>query len=288
MSIKSRPATPADVPAIVAFTTGTFVWGDYVPDEIANWIETPESVVMVATDGADLPIAMGRCRMLSPTEGWLHAARVHPDHRGKGIAGEMAVILTDWAREQGALVTRLMIEDTNESSRRHIAKTGFRRTTTVHRASADLQDRPTPTGNGRVTTPTSLRARPGRRSEAGFVVSSWLSGDTGRAIRGLVGDGWAFHRLTETVIRDTAHGSMLWDIGGATALTREVGGQFDVDLLDTTESEAADVIRTLMDLAIDHGSDRFGMWLADLPWLIDAANRNECDTFSNGIYAMTM
>jgi len=40
-------------------------------------------------------------------------ARVRPDHRRKGIGTAVSTALWDWAREQGAVVVRLAIDETN-------------------------------------------------------------------------------------------------------------------------------------------------------------------------------
>lgn len=288
--VRAREATHGDIDAIVAFTTGTFEWGDYVPDMIREWIEADDGVVMVATDDDDAPIAMGRCTLLSPREAWLHAARVHPDHRGKGIAGEMAKIFTGWARDSGAIVARLMIEESNEPSIRHISKTGFRKTTVVHRGQRPLGggENPVSTGNGGRRRPSPLTARPGRRTESEMVVSSWSASEPGRLLRGLVADGWTFHRLNKADIESKDRGTNLWDIGGATALTRHVDDSFTVDLLDTTESDAVDVVHALLDVAVNQEAKSFAAWTADLPWLVTALVENGCETFPNGIYAIEL
>ncbi|MDK1097455.1 MAG: GNAT family N-acetyltransferase, partial [Actinomycetota bacterium] len=122
--MKIRQATHADIPEIVSFTTDTFEWGDYVPDMIAEWIDDPSGVVMVAEDNSEV-IALGRVTLLSDTEAWAHAARVKPERRGEEIAGDLADVLLAWARDRGALVARLLIEDDNEASIRHITKKGF-------------------------------------------------------------------------------------------------------------------------------------------------------------------
>lgn len=287
--ISAREATHDDIEAIVAFTTGTFEWGDYVPDMIGEWIDATDGVVMVAVDADDIPIAMGRCTMLTASEAWLHAARVHPEHRGRGIAGEMAVVMTDWARDNGGLVARLMIEESNTSSIRHIGKTGFRKTTVVHRGHRDLGGGPPRSnGNGGHRRKSPLQARPGRRSESDMVVASWSAGEAGRSLRGLVAHGWSFHRLNTADVLDTSDGTMLWEIGGATAITRQVDDEFRVDLLDASERDAVDVTHALIDVAAGRDAARFSIWVADLPKFIEALGRNGCNSFANGIYAMEL
>ena len=121
-----------------------------------------------------------------------------------------------------------------------------------------------------------------------MVVSSWSASETGRALRGLVADGWSFHRLNSSDVTNTTDGTMLWDIGGATALTRHDEASFQVDLLDVSEPEADDAIRALIDVAIDRDAEHFAAWTADLKWMVDALVANGCETFPNGIYAMAL
>ena len=64
-----RPARLDDEAAIVAFTTGTFEWGDYVPDSFAEWMASEDhSIVLVATTDDDEPIGLVRVVMVSPEE----------------------------------------------------------------------------------------------------------------------------------------------------------------------------------------------------------------------------
>jgi GNAT superfamily N-acetyltransferase len=291
MSVNIRPARHGDIEPIAAFTTGTFEWGDYVPQVIGTWIGDPSGGVFVAVNDNDAPIAVGRCTLLTPTEAWMGAARVHPDHRGQGIAGEMAVVLTDWARDQGALVARLMIEEQNESSIRHIAKTAFRKTTTVNRCFRTLgADSPAPSTNGGSRRRSDLVVRSVKASDAEMVAATWSASEPGRAMRGLVADDWAFHRLRTVDVAKAATETRLWDIGGSWAITQEYedSGEFDILLVDTNEEDAPDVARALLDLAVSHSAEEYKAWVADLSWLIAAFEHTGCDTEPSGIWAASL
>ncbi len=285
-----RHGRQGDIAAIQRFTTGTFEWGDYVPDMIAGWIHDPAGGVLVAVDATDTPIAMGRCTLLTPDEAWIHAARVHPDHRGRGLAGEMATALTDWARDHGAIVARLMIEDHNESSIRHITKTPFRRTTTIHRCHRTLgAGSPTPSTNGGTRRKSNLVARPVKSSDAEMVTALWSSSEPGRALRGLLARDWSFHRLRTEDTFKAAMESRLWDIGGAWAITNEHDdGEFNVELIAATAADAPDVARSLVDLATSHGATDFRAWIADLPWLVSAFEHTGCVIEPCGIWTMAL
>lgn len=280
-----RRATLDDIDAIVAFTTDTFPWGDYVPSLIGEWITDGEGVVMVATDDRDTPVAMARAVFLTPSEVWSHAARVDPLHRGRGIAGDLAEALIEWAGEHDGKVVRLLIEDDNIASSRHVTKKAFRRTVSVvrgHRAIGAAS--PNPEGNGGRRHPSELTARPGKVQDLPLVRSSWSTSETGRTLRGLIGTGWRFHRLSDVDIEDAARSGNLWEIANSWVITGSVEPVFEVRLIDTTPDEAYDVIRALIDTANNRGAEELTMWLADTDWLVQAARRAGCDVSGFGVW----
>ncbi|MCZ7534126.1 MAG: GNAT family N-acetyltransferase [Acidimicrobiia bacterium] len=284
-----RTARPDDVGPIAAFTTGTFDWGDYVPESIAGWIDDQSGYVLVATDGNDVPVAVGRAELLTPREAWLHAARVHPDWRGRGIASQMAVDLTDWARDHGALVARLLIEEDNTPSIRNINKTAFRKTSVVHRGFRTLnQPGPDLNGNGGARRRSPLTAREGNRADAEIIAAVWSASEAGRALRGLIAQSWSFYRLRTTDVEGAAREGRLWEIGSAWAITSEDEGRFNVVMLDASPSDAPDVVRALVDLANDRGASEFSAWVADCSWLVDALKASACEIEPSGIYAQAL
>lgn len=286
--VQFREATHGDVEEITAFTTDTFEWGDYVPEMIAEWIDDRAGVVMVAVDESGI-VGLARTVLLSPTEAWNHAARVRPDRRGEGIAGALADVLLDWTRDRGVRVTRLLIEDGNESSIRHIKKLGFRRVATAVRARRAIGGAtPNPEGNGGRRTSSVPIARPVNAADAPMLAAGWSLSMCGRTLRGLVPDGWRFRTLTGADLVEVAHEGGLWQIGSSWAITRKVGAEFDVSLLETNPDEAFDTIRSLIDLANSRGAEDFWMWLADADWLLQAARRAGCEVFPHGIWIYSL
>lgn len=280
-----RPAADSDIDEIVAFTTDTFEWGDYIPRLIGDWIDDTSGVVMVAIDNEEI-VGLARVVLLSETEAWSHAARVRPDRRGEGIAGMLAEVLTEWARQQGALVVRLLIEDDNESSVRHIQKQGFRRVATAIRANRAIGDAtPNPDGNGGRRTPSTLTAKPVKAADAPMLAAGWPTSESGRELRGTIATGWSFHTLTESVLVERANAGELWEMGSSWAATGPLDDAFDVSLIDTDPEEAFDAIKALIDLANERGAEAFWMWIADIDWLIQAARRAGCDITPSGIWS---
>jgi GNAT superfamily N-acetyltransferase len=272
-----RQATAADVPAIVAFTTGTFEWGDYVPDAIREWIEDPDGMALVAVVEGET-VAVARTVLLTPTEAWAHGVRVRPDCRGEGIAGVLAESLMHWARDAGARVVRLLIEDDNASSIRHVDKVGFRRTVPLIRASRTVGEATAnPQGNGVRRGPSTIGARPGKLPDAKLVMTSWTSSDAGRAMRGLAGIGWRFHRLTVTDVEDAARSGNLWEVGSGWAIASTTTPLFHIAMLDSRPEDAYEMFRALTDAANKRGAEGLAVWIPALDWLTQSARRAGCD-----------
>jgi GNAT superfamily N-acetyltransferase len=58
--------------------------------------------------------------------GWINRLAVHPDFRGKGMAGELISECEKFLRSKGAVVLSALIEDVNEPSMTCFEKAGFR------------------------------------------------------------------------------------------------------------------------------------------------------------------
>jgi GNAT superfamily N-acetyltransferase len=282
-----RPALPSDREAIVEFTRDTFEWGDYIADEFDGWLARPDMLVVVAVDDDEQAVALAAARMLSPSEAWFHAARVHPDLRGRGVAAEVSVALRTWARDQGAMVGRLLVEDWNEASIRHVEKTGRRRVASMVRCSKSVGDAsPSPDGNGGSRVPLRLRSRPAHAAEAQPAFASWSVGELGRASRGLFGAGWSFRRLTIEDLIAAARGSAFWEIGAGWALaSMGPDSRFEVSWLETREEDADDLLRSLIDQAIGSGSESITLWIPNIDWAVRAARRLGFDTELMHVYA---
>lgn len=284
-----RPARSSDQPAIAAFTIDTFDWGDYVAEAFDDWLSQPRSSLVVAVNEVDTAIAMSRSRLLSPTEAWFHAARVHPDWRGRGIAGDMALVLRDWAVGEGALVGRLLIEDWNHSSIRHVEKIGFRRVVDVLRATKPIGDAsPNPDGNGGKRVASRLRARPAHASDAAPAFSSWSIGELGRAMRGLTGGNWTFARLTVDRLVAAAGAGAFWEIGGGWAVAESEYDTLEAGWLETRAEDSADLLRALVDLAVGRGVESIAVWLPAVEWIVREAKHLGFEPEPMGVYEIEL
>lgn len=273
-AVTIRPARATDRDAIAAFTESTFEWGDYVADAFEWFLEQPASLTLVAVDDTDQAVAMGRARIVTPTEAWFHAMRVREDYRGRGLAGDVASVLCRWAGGEGAVVGRLLVENWNESSIRHVEKAGFRKVVSVARATKPIGEAsPNPDGNGGRRVPSSLRARPAHAADAAPAYSSWSVGELGRAMRGLAGGHWTFARLTVERLAAAARAGAFWEIGGGWAVAEASEGALEVGWLETRPEDATDLVRALLDLAVSSGVEGIALWLADVDWLLRSVRR---------------
>lgn len=245
-----RPARHEDKPHIAAFTKDTFEWGDYVYDSFDSWVDDDTALFVATVDG--IPVGLARAILMSPREVWLHAARVHPDHRRQGIGAALNDALCDWGRQQGALVARLAIEDWNQAAQGQVHKSGYRKTSRWIYAHRDVDSSsPNPLGNGGTRVPGPERLTRATSAEVEPAWLAWSSGSLHRAGRGLFSNTWWWRALTEADLRTAAKTQRLWACPSGWAIARETRGIFVVDWIEATDDDAARLIRALLDKAVD-------------------------------------
>jgi len=284
-----RCARAGDVPAIAAFTAHTFDWGDYVAGALPAWLDDPAAAVYVAVDERDEPIGMARGTLLSPHEAWFHAARVHPDHRRRGIAGLLAGALLEWARAQGALVGRLLVEDWNEPSRQMVTQAGMRSVARFLRASRAVGEASVrPEGNGGRRRGRPARTRLAHRAEAAAAYASWSIGPLGLAARNLFPHEWTFRRLRPDDLVDAATRSAFWEVGSGWALIEADERTVEVDWLETSEEEAEAASWGIVGLATETGREEAVIWVPDVDWAVRAVRRAGCEVRGMEVFAIDL
>lgn len=287
--VSIRAAVASDREAIAAFTEHTFDWGDYVAGAFDTWLDQPGTRIVVAVDDRDHAVALSRGRLVSSSEAWFHAARVHPDWRGRGIAGEMAAVLRTWAADEGALVGRLLVEDWNEASIRHVEKIGFRQVVRVVRCTKPIGEAsPSPNGNGGKRVPSRLRARPAHVADATPAFSSWSVGELGMAMRGLSGGHWTFAMLTVDHLAAAARNGAFWEIGGGWAVADGEGAGLEAGWLETRPEDAPEIIRALIDLAVGRGFESITIWAPPLQWIVRDFRRLGFELEPMAVYAVEL
>lgn len=267
-----RPARQSDRVDIVEFTTDTFSWGDYVGDSFDGWLAADESLLgVVEVDGRVAAIA--RAVLLSPSEAWLHAARVHPDHRRRGHASRLNDWLCGWAASQGAVVARLYIEDWNEAAQRQVSENRYRMVSQWVSARRRLGTEPDPTTNGgrRVRGEEQLTAATPAEVDPAWAV--WSGSDMTRSGRGLHPFGWLFRRLTrddiERAVRDREllHGPSGW------VMARDDNGTMVVPFVAAADDDLYRIVRAAVDRADRHEFGAMHVLVPDTPDVADALER---------------
>lgn len=261
-----RRAVPKDIPAIVPWTTDTFEWGDYVPDRLPEWMESEDSHVVVCVDDSGLPVAVGHALMLSPTEAWLEAARVHPDHRRQGMGSAMNRACTAWAAERGARVARLATEASNTAARSQVETLGYRHTSSwayaelVASAHRLLHDR------------RGLRPAPGPDVDAAWM--AWSAGDLSRVGRELISEGWRWRRArVGDLVDGVKRGDFLQSPAGWVIVTQPQPDWLRCGWMATTQEEAPILLEGLRDLAQDRGVEEIDVMVPWTPWITEALTR---------------
>jgi len=184
----ARQARAADAEAVAAFTADTwteFEGGDYLPDVFAEWVATdgPDQHTVVAErDGA----VAGCCQvvLLSGHEAWTQGLRVHPDHRGAGVARAMDAACRRWACERGAALVRNMVFSWNEQGLAAARSFGYRPRAEFRWVHPDPDDADPVDGDGKAA---------GEASEDGTAAA----GDSPAVVTGDPDEVWGFWQRSD-------------------------------------------------------------------------------------------
>ena len=113
--IEIRPARSEDREAVLAFSSHTWDWGDYIEYVWDEWLHDPQGMLFVATSDGQ-PVGVAHIRMLNKTEAWLEGMRVAPAFRRQGIATALFDAQLLEAMRRGAKTVRSITESTNTTS----------------------------------------------------------------------------------------------------------------------------------------------------------------------------
>lgn len=265
MSFTVRLARPEDVPDIVPWTTDTFEWGDYVPDRIMDWIEGTESELIVCEHETGEPVALAHALMLSDTEGWLEAARVHPDHKRSGMGSAMNDYGVEWLREQGARVVRLATEEDNLAARRQVEALDYRVTSTWVYAFFE------PAG---VSVPNDMRLRRAHPSDVDAAWMFWSASDLAHDGRELIALGWRWRRATPDDLAGAAAGKTLFQAPSGWVIAEDANKETMRCLwMATTPEEAPRFVESVIALASSRGVPHVSVKAPDVPWMTESLSR---------------
>jgi GNAT superfamily N-acetyltransferase len=283
-----RPATVDDIDDIAAFTADTFSWGDYVADALPTWLARQDGLVLAATIG-DVAVAVSRTLMLSEHEAWLHGARVHPAHRRQGLGRMLNEAGCAWARTQGALVARLLVEEWNEAAKAQVEAIGYRRGSPWMSATLELGSEVLPQTNGGRRVPGEERLTPGRAAEADVAWMSWAASDLARTGRELFPVGWHFRRMRPIDLSQSATRRELWHCPSGWAMaTSSDNGELTVQWVSTTDLDVARLIRALIDLADGTRAEKIRVMAPRLEWMERALERAGFAIAPNSVYGRNL
>jgi ribosomal protein S18 acetylase RimI-like enzyme len=265
-----RPGRPQDLEDIKTFTTGTFEWGDYVADEYLNWLANDSVQAIVATGPGGRVVAVAKVAMLSPVEGWLAAARVHPEYRRQGIGSRINEAGGDWLRERGAQVVRLAIEEVNDPARRQVEKLGYRPVARFALAVRGFE-RMGHGANGGKRLPAPERFDLAHSSESVPAYMLWSTSEYSRAGHGLYPvEGWSFRRLYAADLEEAARQRRLWACPSGWAVVEAGHDGLWLPLFITSAEDSGRAARALTDLADEQRVGRLQAMVPRIPWLEEA------------------
>lgn len=120
-----RPARPEDEAGVRAISAHIWEGEDYVPQRFHEWLADETGQFTVVYDGDEL-VAFGKLTELGPGEWWLEGLRVHPDHRGRGLARQLHNYAVALADEIGRGVLRFSTASKTKATHKLAETTGFR------------------------------------------------------------------------------------------------------------------------------------------------------------------
>jgi ribosomal protein S18 acetylase RimI-like enzyme len=100
------------------------VWRNWTADAA----ESADKVLFVAEEGDAVLGVVGGFRRLDPTEVQLVSLWVDPEARGRGVAQLLIRAVAAWARDRGAGLVVLFVQESNAPGRALYVRAGFRPT----------------------------------------------------------------------------------------------------------------------------------------------------------------
>lgn len=268
-----RAGRPDDLAAIRAMAEP----GDYVPDEYAAWFHDGTDV-LVAVDDSDTAVALMTLTRPGRFEAWLAAARVHPEHRRRGLASLLNRAGADLAAERGCRVVRLAIDATNLASQQQVASLGYRHTGDwVVADRGGLLADPNPTANGGPRIPGPERLEPATRLTALDAWPVWQRSALGRAARGLVAEWWTWWRLTPDDLEAFAADGRLHVCPSGWVVATVDDTRLDVQWLSPHGDDVRRLTKACIDLAVDLRLDAIRFTAPRIPGVLAAVERIRAD-----------
>jgi GNAT superfamily N-acetyltransferase len=241
MSVRIRPAKPADKAQLMSFIKD--VWGghDYIPRVWDEWLKDKTGKMLVA-EWDRVPVGMGRVRFLEDGSAWFEGARVHPGFRGRGLASMLGENSMHIAADQGVKMFRLTSWSRNKAAHRQIARMNFRESSRISVYEPEIGAKFAPQKDVKLAEIDDLpRITRLIRQSREFGLGS-----------GVYWDAFAAASLSPAIIKKLVGEGSVWTVGGSVTVAR-LGGEGDrtwrqVCFLTGKEDEPVRLVRHVFGL----------------------------------------
>lgn len=277
MTYTVRQARSDDAAGIAEWTQDTFEWGDYVSESLPGWIDNESLHVLVAVDSDDTARAISVVRMLSADEGWLSAARVHPDAKRRGLGSMLNKTSVDWVREHGGRVVRLATEDTNLAAQAQVEKLGYRKTSVWVFAVIE----------GRAANqPVKLeRLSIAGRSDVDPAWMYWSTGEMCEAGRGLKASAWTWKRATVDDLDQSAREQRLFNHPAGWAVAEyPAPDEIDIVWIASSPNDFPRLIAGVDHLAVERDAVQVTYRIPETGWSGEALRRAGASVSETFVY----
>lgn len=237
-----------------------------MPSRLPEWLESDDSEVLVGVDTRDVPVAVAHVTLLSSTEAWIEAARVHPGHRRKGLGKSLNHAGVRWAAERGGRVMRLATEASNEPARAQVLELGYRVVSTW--VFGDITVSP----NHRAPDQFRLRPAPGSDADAAWLF--WAASDLAREGRDLIASGWQWRTARPSDIAPSSgKGQLMQSAAGWVRVEQPDDEWMRASWMATTPDDLLALLDGLLDLSAERSIAELDVMLPSLGWTSEAIRR---------------
>lgn len=244
--INLRPAQPQDEKAVTALSAYIWEGEDYVPHCFADWVRDRRGQFTVAYDGDQL-VAFNKLSELRPGEWWLEGLRVHPDHRGRGLARLLHDNAVALAEERGEGVLRFATSSENPAVHKLAESTGFRLLSRHLRARAEPETSPEPPPFVKVGA-----------EQLAMLQSRLEQSDNYQAASGIMEDEWGWLSIAPRLPALQEAGRLLWwpaDGESLAIVHQTTENALELNFVDPAAGNLAGLLRDVRRLAGSWGAD---------------------------------
>jgi len=229
-----RRARPEDEAGVRALSAHIWEGEDYVPERFHEWLADKTGHFTVVYEGDEL-VAFSKLTELGPGEWWLEGLRVHPHHRGRGLARQLHDYAVQLADEIGRGVLRFSTASRTKATHKLAETTGFRLVNRRWLAE-------TPANSGEHGEPSPLM--PVRPAELPQLRGRLQQSNYFAACHGLAEHRWKLWEILPRLDQLQADGRLVWWRNQAGFIIFITGdGQGSLSYLDAAEADWPKLLR---------------------------------------------